>query len=106
MSGERGRLCKFGGNFASSPSSFHREERFHNTYQELETIVSKDQTAGHQTAVPRSHSTLWDRVGVVYVSRSQKRRKLTRRAQWALWAFGAGLMVGALVTHLMPGAAQ
>jgi hypothetical protein len=45
-------------------------------------------------------SSLLDRSGIFYVSPREHRRKLTRRAHWALWALLAGFAVGFLVMRL------
>lgn len=44
--------------------------------------------------------SLLDRSGVFYVSPREHRRKLTRRAQWALWALLAGIATGFLLVRL------
>ncbi len=44
-------------------------------------------------------SSLLDRSGIFYVSPHEHRRKLTRRAQWALWALLAGFVVGFLAVR-------
>jgi hypothetical protein len=46
-------------------------------------------------------SSLLDRSGVFYVSPRERRRKLTRRAQWALWALLAGFALGFLSVRLL-----
>jgi len=45
-------------------------------------------------------SSLLDRSGIFYFSPRGKRRKLTPRAKWALWALLAGLVTGFLVARL------
>ncbi|HZR36997.1 MAG TPA: hypothetical protein VFA75_16630 [Nevskia sp.] len=44
-------------------------------------------------------SSLLDRSGIFYVSPRERRRKLTRRAHWALWALLAGFVVGFLAVR-------
>ena len=39
-------------------------------------------------------SSLLDRSGIFYVSPREQRRRLTRRAQWALWALLVGFALG------------
>jgi hypothetical protein len=46
-------------------------------------------------------SSLLDRSGVFYISPREQRRRLTRRAQWALWALLAGFAVGFLTTRML-----
>ncbi len=50
--------------------------------------------------MPEDESSLLDRSGIFYVSPREHRRKLTRRAHWALWALLAGFAVGFLVMRL------
>lgn len=51
--------------------------------------------------MPEDDPSLLDRSGVFYVSPREQRRKLTRRAQWALWALLAGFATGFLLVHLL-----
>ncbi len=44
--------------------------------------------------------SLLDRSGIFYVSPREHRRKLTRRAHWALWALLAGFATGFVVMRL------
>ncbi len=41
-----------------------------------------------------------DRSGIFYTSGRDHRRKLTRRAQWALWSLFAGFVLGFLLAHV------
>jgi hypothetical protein len=41
-----------------------------------------------------------DRSSIFYISVREQRRKLTRRAQWALWALLAGFVAGFLAMRL------
>jgi hypothetical protein len=49
----------------------------------------------------QDESSLLDRSGIFYVSPREQRRKLTRRAQWALWALLAGFAVGFLIVRVL-----
>lgn len=49
----------------------------------------------------QDESSLLDRSGIFYVSPREQRRKLTRRAQWALWALLAGFAIGFLVVRML-----
>ena len=44
--------------------------------------------------------SLLDRSGIFYVSPREHRRKLTRRAHWALWALLVGFALGFLIVRL------
>jgi hypothetical protein len=46
-------------------------------------------------------SSLLDRSGIFYVDPREQRRRLTRRAQWALWALLAGFALGFLIVRLL-----
>jgi len=45
--------------------------------------------------------SLLDRSGIFYINPREHRRKLTRRAQWALWALLAGFVIGFLGAHAL-----
>lgn len=47
------------------------------------------------------HDSLLDRSGIFYVSPHGRRHKLTRRAQWGLWALLAGFAAGFLAVRLL-----
>ncbi|WP_169740620.1 hypothetical protein [Nevskia soli] len=44
--------------------------------------------------------SLLDRSGIFYISPREHRRKLTRRAHWALWALLVGFATGFVVVRL------
>jgi hypothetical protein len=57
---------------------------------------------GPEAIVSKYHPNLWERIGLVYTSRSEKRLKLTRRARWAFWSFSGGLILGILASRVLP----
>jgi hypothetical protein len=51
--------------------------------------------------MPEDDASLLDRSGIFYISPHRRRRKLTRRAQWGLWALLAGFAAGLLLPRLL-----
>ena len=51
-------------------------------------------------AMVEDDPSLLDRSGIFYVSPREQRRKLTRRAHWALWALLVGFALGFLLVRL------
>ena len=65
------------------------------------SVLYKLRAMFQEGAMPEDDSSLLDRSGIFYVSPRERRRKLTRRAQWALWALLAGFAVGFLAIRLL-----